>query len=96
MRLPSKTAQYNHATYLKHFFILFCQCELCIPDAKVKPFLCWLHCSICDLYCFTVIYLLINGGVDYDSSEGVIGAVLMTKVFLDKASHFSCVCVMQC
>lgn len=44
-----------------------------------------------------IIYLLIiNGGADYDSSEGVIGAVMMTKVFLDKASHFSGVCVVQC
>lgn len=40
--------------------------------------------------------LILNGGADYDSSEGVIGAVMMMKVFLDKASHFSCVCVMQC
>lgn len=30
-------------------------------------------------------------GADYDSSEGVIGAVRMMKVFLDEASHL-CLC----
>ncbi len=43
----------------------------------------------------SVIYLLIiSGGADDDSSEGVVGAVMMAKVFSEKASHMSRVCVM--
>ncbi len=104
LRLYLNTSQYNHtscskpwrfhATCPKLFLIFFCQCKRCIPKVKAKPLLC---CFIVELVIcnVSIIYLLIiSGGADYHSSEGVVGTVMMAKVFWEKASHMSRVCVM--